>query len=159
MKGKLIFWIALLSMVATPAAFAANPEPFDVTIKIREPITITENAFLDFGVIDVPAALTTYTVAAAATGHSAGTGANAADFTVTGESGYAADVSVTSPVSATVGATTLNFNLQLASGTATDVINFAGSPITVYVGGAVDVPAGADAGTYTTTSQISVVYQ
>lgn len=135
-------------------AFGANPETFNVNMILRQVITITNTAPLNFGTLELIAG--GYTVNAGAGPHAAGAGAAAAAFTVQGETGATADVSfVTNPVVITDGTTNVNVTLSLAS--ATHI--FTGGAETLYVGGAVTLAGTETTGTYTGTAQLQMVYQ
>ena len=144
----------LLSGFVLPAL--ATDEIFEVRATLRQPIAITEVAFLNFGTIDVPTAPTLFTINPV-TGAQLN-GGNAAEFNVTGEPSTAVTVSVTASVTATVAATTLTFNLTPApNGAGT----FDGTgALTVFVGGDVTVNSGADSGLYSNAvdGTLTVIY-
>ena len=153
MKRTLLAALAML-LLGAGAAFAANPEPFNVMITIRQAITIAKVTDLDFGGVDTGAA--TYTVNANAGPHSAGTGAVAASFTIQGENGQTADVSFgANPVSITNGTDTLNVTLNPENTTHT----FTGAAETFYVGGSVTLGGTESSGLYTGNATLSMVYQ
>jgi hypothetical protein len=159
MKRTLIGALLLL-LLGAGSVLAANPETFNVLITIRQAIAITKVDDLDFGRVEAGAA--TYTVTAAAGAQpGAGTGAIAASFDVTGESGQTATVALganpvtincTTPL--TCGAETLAVNLTQSTAAHT----FTAGTDQIYVGGSVDV-TGASAGQFTGSTTISLVYQ
>lgn len=147
--------VLLILLVFGGAAYAANPEPFNVQITIRQAITITKLTDLDFGAVDTGAA--TYTVTADAGPYgSAGTGAQAASFTIQGEAGQTASVSFgTNPVSVSNGTDSRNVTLTAQTGTH----NFSGGAETFYVGGSITLDGLESTGVYTGSSTLSLVYQ
>jgi len=159
MSRKFVIVLAvLLGALALPAF--ATTEVFEVRATLRQPIAITEVANLDFGIIEIPASPTLFTIVN--TSNSSVTqlnGGHSAEFDVTGEASTAVTVSVTSSVTATVNLTTLTFNLTVnPSGAST----FDGSGnLNVIVGGNVTVGPTADSGVYsnTTDATLTVVYQ
>ena len=143
----------LLAADAAMTQPPATPEGYVVVMHFRIPIAITEVNALDFGLIDVPAVPTTFTVTPASGAQpGAGIGANAAEFAITGEAPFSAGVSVTPSVMAPVGATTLTFILTISSATVTFPTG------NVFVGGSVLVPTTADPGNYPTTAIITIIY-
>ncbi|MCH8077155.1 MAG: DUF4402 domain-containing protein [SAR324 cluster bacterium] len=150
---KLLIGLILLLFSGT-LAFAANPETFSINMVIRQVITISNTAPLDFGTLELIA--NTYTVNACACPHSAGAGASSATFTVQGENLAVADVTfVTNPITITDGATVRNVTLTVAS-----THTFNGAAQTLYVGGSVTLDATeTTGGTYTGTAQLQMVYQ
>jgi spore coat protein U-like protein len=156
---RIVLVVAVLLAFGASAALAANPEPFNVKITVRQAITIAKVTDLDFGAVDNGAA--TWTVSPDAGPYSAGIGAIAASFTVQGESGQTAVVSFGSnPVSITNGTDTLSVTLTLDSSLGTP-ISFNGLPQTYYVGGSVTLAGGESSGLYTGLSPatLSMVYQ
>lgn len=150
---KLLLGITIL-LFSGPLAFAANPQTFNVTMVIRQVITISNSAALNFGTLELIA--NTYTVAASTGPHSAGAGANSAVFSVQGENLAVADVSfVATPINITDGSTIRSVALTLASATHT----FNGSPQALYVGGSVTLTGAETTGSYTGTAQLQMVYQ
>ncbi len=151
-RKSLIFFMLLGFLSST--AFAANPETFTVQMTLRQVITITNTAALDFGTLEVIA--NTYTVNANAGPHTAGAGAAAAQFTVQGENLAVADVTfVANPINITDGTTIRAVTLSLASATHT----FNGAAQTLFVGGSVTLDATETTGAYTGTAQLQMVYQ
>ena len=150
---KLLIGLTLLLFSGT-FALGANPETFSINMVIRQVITITNTAPLDFGTLELIA--NTYTVNANAGPHSAGAGASSATFTVQGENLAVADVSfVTNPITITDGSTVRSITLTLASATHT----FNGAAQTLFVGGSVTLDATETTGAYTGTAQLQMVYQ
>ncbi len=149
-----IILAVLLSGFVLPAL--ATDEVFEVRATLRQPIVITEVAFLNFGTIDVPFSPTLFTINPASGAQL--NGGNAAEFTIAGENSAAVTVSVTASVTATVGVTTLTFNLTPSPSGGT-TLDGAGA-LTVFVGGDVTVNAGADPGVYTNAvdATLTVIY-
>jgi len=146
--------IFALLVLSAATVMAANPETFTVRMTIRQVITITNTADLDFGTVEATAGA--YTVNPSAGPHTAGTGAAAATFTIQGEGGATADVSfTTNPVSITNGTDNISVTMTLASATHT----FSGAAETLYVGGGLNVLGTESTGTYTATSGLQMVYQ
>ena len=153
MIRKSLISILLLGFLSG-AAFAANPETFTVQMTLRQVITITNTAPLDFGTLEVIA--NTYTVNPTAGPHTAGTGAASATFTVQGENLAVADVSfVADPINITDGTTNVSVDLTLASATHT----FNGAAQTLFVGGIIVLAGTETTGAYTGTAQLQMVYQ
>lgn len=154
MKRFLLGLILIVGFAGVSAA--ANPETFNVNLTLRQVITIANTAALDFGTLEVIAGA--YTVNPNAGPHSAGTGAAAATFDVTGQSAAVADVSfVTNPITITNGTTNISVTLSLASATHT----FTGGTDNVFVGGSLTL-AGTETtavSAYTGTAQLQMVYQ
>ena len=151
--GVLFLPLLLVASSALTDFPPATPEGYVVVMHFRIPIAITEVNGLDFGLIDVPAVPTTFTVTPTSGAQpGAGIGANAAEFAITGEAPFSAAVSVTTPVMATVGATILTFNLTISSATVTFPTG------NVFVGGSVLVPTTADPGNYLTISTLTIIY-
>lgn len=157
---RMLLGLALLLVMGASSALAANPEPFNVQITIRQAITITKVSDLDFGTVETGAA--TYTVTPTAGAQAgAGSGAVAAEFDVTGETGQNADVILgANPVTITCSAgactgNTLSVNLTPS----TAIHNFTGGTDQIYVGGDVTLLAGTLAGLYVGSTTVSLVYQ
>ena len=144
----------LVLLLLSGAAWAASTN-FNVTINIRQAITITKISDLDFGTVE--AGSTTYTVAAATSGHNAGASATAATFDVDGTDGAAATVQVSSPVTVT-GLNLGGTGSVALSLSATNITFPSGTPERVYVGGSIDV-TGLAADDYSGSSTITVLYQ
>lgn len=144
-----------LMLLGGGAAFAANPEPFNVLITIRQAITIAKVTDLDFGTVETGAA--TYTVTASGGAQAgAGTGAVAASFTIQGETGQTADVSFTAdPVTITNGVDNISVGLTPQGVTHT----FSGAAETFYVGGSLTLAGTESTGVYTGSTSLSLVYQ
>lgn len=149
--------VALFGLGSSPAlAASAN---FNVSVTIRQAISITKVTDLTFGTVD--AAATTYTVNAngsAQTG--AGTGATAASFTISGESAAVANVTfsanpVTVTCAACAGTPTLSVTLTPQATTHT----FTGASETFYVGGSVTPTVSTASGAYTGTATLNLIYQ
>ena len=154
MFTRAIFLTLMVTLITT-SAWAATAT-FNVNATVRQVIAITWVSDLNFDVLDIGATDTTYTVnAAAAAGAGAGPAATSGAFTVTGDNGSTATIAVTTPVTATVGATTLSFGLTTSASTVT----FGAGASSIYVGGSVLVPTTADAGSYATTSTLTILYQ
>ncbi|HKJ00262.1 MAG TPA: DUF4402 domain-containing protein [bacterium] len=158
MKRILMAFAALVLLGSIPAM--AAPVPFNVTITIRQAISITKLTDLDFGTVETVSSPTTYTVLpASAPGSGAGTAATAASFTIQGEATQVANVSFTAnPVTVTCSAPcagSLSVNLTPEATTHT----FSGAAETFYVGGDVQVISTTQAGVYTGTANLSLVYQ
>jgi hypothetical protein len=164
MSRKVAILLAfLLGGLALPAL--ATDEPFNVEIRIRQPILITEVDFLDFGLIEAQATPQTYTISnaiASTTPQTSGVGSvidgNSAEFTVAGDVSAPVTVSLntTGPV---VVAATVTYNLTLNPSGAT-ALDGAGN-LTVLVGGTADVIASPTSGNYTDTTSfiLTFVYQ
>jgi hypothetical protein len=152
MKRYLVLALALL--LGGGAASAATSS-FTVSMVIRQAIAITKVTNLTFGTIELPTASTVYTVAAASTGHTAGVGATAAQFTVTGESGAPATASVAGPISIVSGANTLSVTPTLSASSFT----FSATAQTIFVGGSVTVLGTTPTGTYSGNATLTVLYQ
>jgi hypothetical protein len=86
--------------------------------------------------------------------HSAGASAQAAAFSISGESGAIATVTVPATATITSGANSITVNLTPEAGTHT----FSGGAEVFYVGGDLDV-TGKPAGAYSGSSTITLVYQ
>lgn len=151
---RILLAVAVLMVLGSGLALAANPEPFNVKITIRQAITIAKVTDLNFGGVDTGAA--TYTVNANAGPHTAGTGATAASFTVQGENGQTANVSFgANPVTISNGATNLSVTMTQQSPT----LLFTGAAQTFYVGGAVTLVGTETTGLYTGSATLAMVYQ
>jgi hypothetical protein len=151
---RILLAASLLLAFGGSLALAANPEPFNVRITIRQAITIAKVTDLEFGGVDTGAA--TYTVNPSVGPHTAGTGAAAASFTVQGENGQTADVSFGSnPVTITNGTDNLSVTMTRQSPT----LLFTGAPQTFYVGGSVTLVGTESTGLYTGAATLSMVYQ
>jgi hypothetical protein len=146
--------LALLLLGAGTAL--ATDQAFSVTMVMRQAITISAGATLDFGTVEnVPATL--YTVNPNAGPHTAGATAAAALFTVQGENLAVGDVTfVNNPVVIDDGTTNINVTLSLAGGVP-DTINFTGAPQNLYVGGSFTVPGGATNGSYSNTAATAIL--
>jgi hypothetical protein len=148
---KKLLILLLLSVLVAGSTWAASAG-FNVQIRLRTPISITKVTDLDFGTVETGTA--TYTVNANAGPHSAGAAATSASFTVSGESGAVANVTVPASTVVTSGANNLTVSLAAQAATFT----FTGASQTFYVGGSVDV-TGAPAGLYTGSSTLTMLYQ
>ena len=151
MFRKLIISAGVFLSFFSYSAMAAT-EVFEVRAILRAAIAIIEVDFLNFGTIEIPTGSPTlFTIAAS--GGAQLNGGNAAEFSVTGEAVQTATVSVTPSVTATVGLTTLTFNLTLS----TTSITF--PTANIFVGGNVTIPVGADSGNYSdTTATLTILY-
>jgi len=157
MLNRFLTLFGVLLILGSSAAFAANSATFNVTVTIRTPITVTKVTDLDFGTVE--SVIATYTVnAVAGTGsptHSAGATAVAASFTVSGEAGQTANVTLTpSTVTATSGANNVSITLSPEANTYT----FPGSG-TFFVGGSVSLVGTEVSGVYTGSSTLQLLYQ
>lgn len=152
MISKFLISVGVFLSFFSFSAMAAS-EVFEVRAILRQAIAITEIAFLNFGTIEIPTGAPTPFTIAASSGAQLN-GGNAAEFGVTGEAAQTATVSITPSVTATVGATTLTFNLTLS----TTSITF--PTANIFVGGNVTVPVGADSGTYSNTvdATLTILY-
>lgn len=152
---RMLAALAALLVLGGTAAVAANPEPFNIQITIRQAITIAKVTDLDFGAVDTGAA--TYTVTPDAGPYpSAGTGAQAASFDIQGESGQTADILFgANPVSVDNGVDSRNVNLTTVAATHT----FSGAVETFYVGGDITLDGLESTGVYTGNTTLSLVYQ
>jgi len=155
MMKQLLIASALLLTLAGGTVLAANPEPFNVQITLRQAISITKVTDLNFGGVDTGAA--SYTVSAASGAQTgAGTGAAAASFTIVGEAGQTAGVTFgTNPVSITNGTNTISVTLTPQAATHT----FTGAAETFYVGGGLTLGGSETTGVYTGTASLSLIYQ
>ena len=156
MLNRVLTLLGVLLFLGSSAAFAASA-PFSVSVTIRTPITVTKVTDLDFGTVESVA--TTYTVnAVAGTGsptHSAGAAAVAASFTVSGEAGQTANVTLSpSTVTAANGANNVSVILAAEANTYT----FPGSG-TFYVGGSVSLVGTEVSGPYVGSSTLQLLYQ
>lgn len=150
---KLLIGLGIILFSGT-FVFANNPETFNVNLVIRQVITIANTGALDFGTIELAAG--GLTVNANGGPHSAGAGAAAATFTVQGESGATADVSIVSnPITITDGTTNVSVTLTLSAATHT----FTGGAETLFVGGSLTLAGTETTGSYTGTAQLQMVYQ
>ncbi len=104
-RSKVI--LAVAACIATTGSFAANPEPVVVNVLFVTPITITEVAAMDFGLINQALNLEDITLSTGAgisgTGAALAIGGTpaAADVTVTATAGSGVDISIGSIVSGT----------------------------------------------------------
>ena len=149
LKNLAITGIAVL--IGAGVAWAAS-DTFNVLMTVRQPITVTNTAALDFGTVEVGAGV--QTVNANAGPHSAGVTAQAATFDLTGEGTAVADVTLAATTVITDGTNNLTVTLTPQSATHT----FTGGTDVFYVGGTVDVTA-AVAGSYTGTETLTLIYQ
>jgi hypothetical protein len=146
--------LALGLLLGSGGAFAATGT-FTITVTLRQAISIARTSNLTFGTIELTGAPATYTVAAAATGHVAGTGATPAQFSVTGESGAPATASVNSPITIQSGANSLTVAPTLSNSSFT----FGSAAQTIFVGASMSVPGATAPGTYAGTGTLTVLYQ
>ena len=150
------YLILALALLLGGGMASAATQTFSTSIVIRQAIVITKTSDLLFGTIELPTGSTLYTVAAAATGHTAGVGAAAGEFTAAGESGAPATVSVTSPIVIVNGPN----NLSVTPTLSTAAFTFGGTAQTIFVGGSVTVAPATVTGTYTnSTATLTVLYQ
>lgn len=173
MKRILLAMIAAVALLAVggSSAFAASAG-FNVSVTVRQAITVTWQQDLNFGTVE--AANTTYTVNANSGAQTqAGVGAVPALFTINGDTASAGvQVSFASnPVTAAcqtgtgtcvAGTDTLTVTLVTESGTdpdTTSITSFSGTPVNYYVGGTVPVTSTTPSGLYTTAATLNVIYQ
>lgn len=139
-------------LIGAGVAWAAS-DTFSVLMTVRQPITVTNTAPLDFGTVEVGAGV--QTVNANAGPHSAGVTAQAAAFNLTGEATAIADVTLAATtVIDDGGVNTLTVTLTPQSTTHT----FTGGTDVFYVGGSVDVTS-ATAAVYSGTETLTLIYQ
>jgi Domain of unknown function (DUF4402) len=161
MKRILIAVTALLALGASTAL--AGSASFNVSITIRQAISVTKLSDLDFGTVELPASSQLFTVTAAGGAQpGAGTGATAASFTISGEASQVADVSFASnPVTVTCsaggcGAGTVSVTLVPEATTHT----FSGGSETFYVGGNVTLTGAEAPGVYGNgPATLQLIYQ
>ena len=166
-------WIAaaaaLLTLASAGAAFAQS-DTGSGTITVLRPLTVTNDADLDFGVVVRPAA-GSGDVTIATTGArtldvglvGVGAGTTAAQFTLDGEGGQS--VSITIPASFTMANGGSNLTVttsnDLAGGLTTQTLSGslggAGS-LVVLIGGEVTLANTTTTGTYTGTFTVSAAY-
>ena len=151
MKKFGVFLLPLLVALGVQTAHAVD-QAFTVDMEIRQAIAIVVNrASLNFGVIDSQALA--MTVNADNSGiHTAGVGADSAYFTVQGNLGDSANVSVTTPVD--FGLT----NLVALTVSGATVGPFVAAPLDVFVGGTFLLDIGDAAGIYSVPATLTVVY-
>ena len=150
---------AAIAMVST----GANAATVSATAKVDiiAPVTLTQTAGLDFGVVAAAAAAGTVTLTPASdvrvcsVGLSCVGAAQRGAFSVVGANGFTVGITVASTTTLTGAGAPMN--LALTPSTATVVAT--GLAQTFYVGGALTVGAAQAAGTYTGTYNVSANYQ
>jgi Domain of unknown function (DUF4402) len=158
MKRTLLLAAGLLLMLGG-SAFASNPEPFSVSITIRQAITVTKQFDLDFGTVEAVAG--TYTVTADANPQTgAGVGATAAQFDVTGEAGQSATaVFGSNPLTITCVLPCSGGSASVSLSTSTTPFPLSGGTDAFYVGGSVTLTGAEPAGFYTNSTTLTLLYQ
>ena len=167
MKKLLLSAIVILGFTA--ATFAQSSATATATTTLITPISILKKADLNFGTIASSNTDGTITIASASTGDVSRTGGvtqvtgsstSAAKFTVTGES--TSSISVLYPTNAitltntTDGKTnTLSLAPSIPSSTAS--AHLVGGTLDIYVGGVLTVPALTVSGTYTNTTDLTLI--
>lgn len=149
MKKLLVFLAVFLPLTVYGAS-----DPFNVTLTLRQPITLTQVSNVLFGTLDVTAGA--YTVTATPGPHTAGAGAQSGVYTIQGENG--SSVNITVPATVILddgGGNQIIANLFLSQGTAT----FGVTPITVYLGSDITLTGTELSGTYSGASTLTVLYQ
>jgi hypothetical protein len=149
LKKLTIVSVALL--IGAGVAWAAS-DTFSVLMTVRQPISVTNTAALNFGTVEAGAGV--QTVNANAGPHSAGVTAQAATFDLTGEATAVANVTLAATTIITDGTNNLTVTLTPQSATHT----FSAGTDVFYVGGSVDVTA-AVAGSYTGSETLTLIYQ
>ncbi len=152
MKKFGVFLLPLLVAVGIQTAHAVD-QAFTVDMEIRQAIAIAVvRSSLSFGVIDSQALA--MTVNADNSGiHTAGVGADSAYFTVQGNLGDSANVSVTTPISFGL---TNSVNLTVSGGGT--VGPFVAAPLDVFVGGTFLLDIADAAAVYSAPATLTVVY-
>lgn len=166
MKRLLLVLMALM-LSGAGAALAANPEPFSVSVTIRQAIQITKVTDLDFGGVDTVTVSTPFTVDPVVGGNCSTQGCTPASFTVVGQPGQVADVTFsptcdsTTPCQITNGTDNLDVVLNPQPGACHPgcTFTFGAGPATYYVGGTLTVVPGISTGVYTATVSMQMVYQ
>ncbi len=165
---RLGFCIAALAMgLGTSSAFAqvnTATATANGSATIIQPITITKNTDLAFGRIVRPATgsgsvtitNTADTVAAAGGAVALASTTSRAKFTIAGESGLSATLTVPATFALTSGANTLTVTL---SPDQTSPLTLAATATTLYVGGSFPVTNATASGAYTGTFDVTVAYQ
>ena len=149
--------VAAVALMGGQAMAATGTGTASVTV--ATPLVVTHSADLSFGTI--AAGVTTGTVSVDAAGSRTATGVtllggtpSAGAFHVTGETGQAFNVSVSTPVSLVSGANSMSAALSVTP--ATDTVS--GSGNTVNVSGTLSVGANQPGGTYNATYTVTVNY-
>lgn len=149
MKKLLVFLAVFLPLTV----FGAS-DPFNITLTLRQAISLAQVRNVLFGTLDVTAG--TYTVTATTGPHTAGIGAQSGEYTIQGENG--SSVNITVPATVTLddgGGNLIIANLFLSQGTAT----FGVTPITLYIGSDITLTGAELSGGYAGTSTLTVLYQ
>lgn len=150
------FAAAMVSTGANAATVSATAE-----VDILAPVTLTQTAGLDFGVVAAGAAAGTVTLPNSSDTRTCSVGlacvgsAQRGAFAVTGASTYT--IAITVAASTTLTGAGAPMVLALNSGAASVVAT--GLPQTFFVGGTLTVGAAQTAGTYTGTYNVSADYQ
>lgn len=151
--------IAAAALVSTGAQAATVQA--DAQVQIIAPITLTEGAALNFGIVAPGAGAGTVTIgtgsdtATCSAGLTCVSGGSRGGFDLVAANGYSVDITV-DPTTSLSGAGA-PMTVTLNSGAATIVAN--GAIQTFYVGGVLAVGAAQAAGTYTGTYDVSAEYQ
>ncbi len=158
-KIALLGAFAAAAMVSTGANAATQTATAEVDI--LAPVTLTQTAGLDFGVVAAGAAAGTVTLPNSSNVRTCSAGlacvgaAQRGTFDVTGASSYTIDITVAASTSLTGAGAPMSLTLNPS---ATSVVA-TGAAQTFYVGGTLNVGASQVAGTYTGTYNVSADYQ
>ena len=157
--------IALIGAVAAAGMIssAANAATVSATAKvdILAPVTLTQTAGLDFGVVAAGAAAGTVTLPNSSNVRTCSAGlacvgaAQRGTFDVVGANGYTVAITVAASTSLTGPGTAMALALNPSATT----VAATGTAQTFYVGGTLTVGAAQTAGTYTGTYNVSANYQ
>ncbi len=148
--------VAMISTGANAATISATAE-----VDILAPVTLTQTAGLDFGVVAAGAAAGTVTLTPASDLRTCSAGlacvgaANRGAFSVVGASGYT--VIITVAPTTTLTGPGAPMSLSLAGSTSSVIAS--GLPQNLWVGGTLAVGAAQNAGTYLGTYSVSADYQ
>ena len=148
--------VAMISTGANAATISATAE-----VDILAPVTLTQTAGLDFGVVAAGAAAGTVTLTPASDLRTCSAGlacvgaANRGAFSVVGASGYTVIITVAPTTTLTGPGAAMS--LSLAGSTPSVIAS--GLPQNFWVGGTLAVGAAQNAGTYLGTYSVSADYQ
>ncbi len=161
---KLLAIAVILTALATSQSFAGGSASANVNLTVNAPLVVTKVTDLNFGA-GLPGDVMTVNDV---------TSSNAASFTIAGSASTPVTMTVTPSGNLTNGTNNFPWSVTFAydnhvtpsQSSATDIAG--GGPYTystnasgvlgVWLGGSVNIPAGAVAGQYSATVQLSVVY-
>ncbi len=141
----------MVALMVAGVAQAANPEPFDITIKLYTPITIVEDQALQFG---------NYYTGSAQTPTIAPADGGAAQFTVSGSSGESVTCSIGNITDMTNGTDTITLGTFTYGGdlASNGIGTLSSGTLAARIGATATIEADDTDGAYTGSAEMTVVY-